>query len=143
MVVAGEHLANVFAGQFFYDDQVDVTAFRARAGDLGFNETAHLEALARVPVLSHECVAQTIAFLADFVGMLADLGLSMLREGQERGALRKSEEIFRHMTEESSDVIWHLDSDYRFDDVSPADERIRGFAQNEVCLLYTSPSPRD
>jgi diguanylate cyclase (GGDEF)-like protein/PAS domain S-box-containing protein len=133
LIVAGEHLANVFAGQFFYDDdQIDVAAFRARASRLSFDETAYVEALARVPVLSHERVAQTIAFLADFVGMLADLGLSVLREGRERDALRESEETFRYMTENSSDVIWHLDRDYRFDYISPADERIRGYTQNEV-----------
>ncbi len=47
-------------------------------------------------------------------------------------ALRESEEKFRYMTEHSSDVIWHLDRNYCFDYISPADERIRGFMQHEV-----------
>ena len=90
LVIDGAHLANLFTGQFFYDDdQVDVAAFRERAQRLGFDEPAYLEALARVPVLSHERVAQTISFLADFVGMLADLGLSALRRDQDRAALRE------------------------------------------------------
>lgn len=46
--------------------------------------------------------------------------------------LSESEEKFRYMTENSSDVIWHLDRDYRFDYISPADERMRGFRQDEV-----------
>ncbi len=46
--------------------------------------------------------------------------------------LRESEEKFRYMTENSSDVIWHLDQDYRFDYISPADERMRGYRQDEV-----------
>jgi len=46
--------------------------------------------------------------------------------------LRESEKIFRYMTENSSDVIWHLDRNYCFDYISPADERIRGFMQHEV-----------
>ena len=101
LVIDGAHLANLFTGQFFYDDdQVDVAAFRERAQRLGFDEPAYLEALARVPVLSHEHVARTIAFLAEFVGMLADLGLSALQSGQDRAALRESEERYRGLTED-------------------------------------------
>ena len=101
LVIDGAHLANLFTGQFFYDDdQVDVAAFRERAQRLGFDEPAYLEALARVPVLSHERVAQTISFLADFVGMLADLGLSALRRDQDRATLRESEERYRGLTED-------------------------------------------
>ena len=47
-------------------------------------------------------------------------------------ALLESEEKFRYMTENSSDIIWHLDENYRFDYISPADERMRGFSRDEV-----------
>jgi diguanylate cyclase (GGDEF)-like protein/PAS domain S-box-containing protein len=46
--------------------------------------------------------------------------------------LRESEEKFRYMTENSSDVIWHLDQDFRFDYVSPANERLTGYRLDEV-----------
>ncbi len=41
--------------------------------------------------------------------------------------LQKSEEKFRLITENSSDIIWHLDSNFFLTYISPADERIRGF----------------
>ncbi len=104
LVVADEHLANVFTGQFFYDDDdVDTAGFQAQARRLGFDEAAYLAALERVPVLPHERVAQTIAFLGDFVKVLADLGLSALRGEQEREALAVSSKrylsLFENMTE--------------------------------------------
>ncbi len=47
-------------------------------------------------------------------------------------ALRESEVHYRLLAEEASDVIWQLDSDYRFTYISPADERLRGFKADEV-----------
>ncbi len=50
--------------------------------------------------------------------------------------LQKSEEKFRIITENSSDIIWHLDSNFRVTYISPADERIRGFKQEDVIGTY-------
>jgi len=47
-------------------------------------------------------------------------------------ALRDSEAHYRLLAEEASDVIWQLDSDYRFTYISPADERLRGYRADEV-----------
>ena len=46
--------------------------------------------------------------------------------------LQKSEEKFRVITENSSDIIWHLDSNFLLTYISPADERKRGFKKEEV-----------
>ena len=46
--------------------------------------------------------------------------------------LQNSEEKFRIITENSSDIIWHLDSTFLLTYISPADERIRGFKREEV-----------
>ncbi|MCC5835800.1 MAG: transporter substrate-binding domain-containing protein [Opitutales bacterium] len=46
--------------------------------------------------------------------------------------LQKSEEKFRIITENSSDVIWHLDANFCVTYVSQADRRIRGFDREEV-----------
>ncbi len=46
--------------------------------------------------------------------------------------LQKSEEKFRIITENSSDIIWHLDSNLLLTYISDADERIRGFKKEDV-----------
>ena len=111
LIINGEHLANVFTGQFFYDDEIDAASFRERAQRLGFDEPAYLEALSRVPVLSHERVERTIGFVADFVGVLADLGMSALRGEREHEALRESEERYRQLFEAESDAVFLIDNE--------------------------------
>ena len=89
LVVAGEHVANVYTGQFFFeDDDVDREAFAERARRLGFDEAAYLAALDRVPVISHARLQKTIGFLADFVGMLGELGLERAAARAEARAAR-------------------------------------------------------
>lgn len=51
---------------------------------------------------------------------------------QKNNELQKSEEKFRIITENASDVIWHLDSNFCVTYISPADERIRGYKREEV-----------
>jgi two-component system, cell cycle sensor histidine kinase and response regulator CckA len=46
--------------------------------------------------------------------------------------LRESETHYRLLADEASDVIWKLDCNYRFTYISPADERLRGYAADEV-----------
>jgi ligand-binding sensor protein/anti-sigma regulatory factor (Ser/Thr protein kinase) len=106
LVVGGEHLANVYTGQFFFeDDDVDREAFAARARRLGFDESAYLEALDRVPVLSHERLQKTIAFLSDFVGMLGELGLSALEHERKHALLEESERRYRRLFDNATEGL--------------------------------------
>ena len=47
-------------------------------------------------------------------------------------ALQDSEDKFRFMTEKSADIIWHMDDQYHFTYISPADEKLRGYKAEEV-----------
>ena len=148
LVIDGEHLANVFTGQFFYDDdEIDTTWFRERARHLGFDEAEYLDALVRVPVLSHERVQETIAFLGSFVGMLADLGLSALQREREHTALGESESRYRRLvhTLSSAVVVYEATPDGRdfiIREFNQAAERIdRVDASNVVGRLVTSAYP--
>ena len=106
LVVAGEHLANVYTGQFFFDDDpVDRAEFAARARRLGFDEAAYLAALDRVPVISHAQLQRTVKFLGDFVSMLGEMGLSALERERKHAQLKKSEERYRRLFDSTSEGI--------------------------------------
>ncbi|WP_333803157.1 diguanylate cyclase domain-containing protein [Sulfurospirillum sp.] len=46
--------------------------------------------------------------------------------------LKESEELYRRLTEEVSDVIWKTDRDFIITYISPADERLRGYKAEEI-----------
>ena len=62
IVIRGEHIANLFSGQFFFDEP-DVVFFKKVAQTYGFDEKLYLEALNKVPVVSHEKVESALGFL--------------------------------------------------------------------------------
>ena len=62
--------------------------------------------------------------------MSAFTNLSVQKKAEE--SLRESEEKYRFMTENTSDVIWYLDQDYIYQYISPSDEIMRGFVQKEM-----------
>ncbi len=114
LIVAGDHVANIYTGQFFFeDDEVDPAAFAERARRLGFDEQAYLEALARVPVLSHQRLETMIAFLADFVGMLGEMGLSTLLHEEKHEELKESEKRYRRLFDDSTEglIVFRIERD--------------------------------
>jgi ligand-binding sensor protein/anti-sigma regulatory factor (Ser/Thr protein kinase) len=106
LIVAGQHLANIFTGQFFFDDdEVDPEVFAERARRLGFDERAYMEAFRRVPVLSHQRLRKAIVFFADFVSMLGEMGMTELLRQREQEALRDSELRYRHLFDNAAEGI--------------------------------------
>ena len=142
LVVAGEHLANVYTGQFFFDDDpVDREEFAARARRLGFDEAAYLAALDRVPVISHAQLQRTVKFLADFVGMLGEMGLSALERERKHAQLKKSEERYRRLFDSTSEgiVVFRAEraedgdvADLVIVDVNPVQEARTGLRHREL-----------
>lgn len=114
LIVSGEHVANIFTGQFLFDDDVvDVDAFAERARRLGFDEEAYLDALARVPVISHECLEKRVRFLSDLAGMLGEMGLSALLREQKQIQLQESERRYRHLFDNATDglLVFRVEQD--------------------------------
>jgi PAS domain S-box-containing protein len=145
IIVGGEHLGNIFTGQFFFEDEtVDRESFRAQARRYGFDEEAYLAALDRVPRLSHETVDRGMAFFLQLADMLSQLGYSNVKLGRllaERDrltdSLRESEERLRLLGDNLPDSAVYQythepDGGVRFVHMSAGIERLNGVSVEEV-----------
>ncbi|MBK8882744.1 MAG: PAS domain S-box protein [Bacteroidales bacterium] len=95
IVINGEHIANLFSGQFFFD-KPDLEFFKKQAKKYGFNEKKYLKALQLVPVVSREKVKAAMDFLLNMTQLISEITLKKLEQSQLNEALRKSEERSRN-----------------------------------------------
>ena len=54
----------------------------------------------------------------------------------QREALRASEDHFRMLAEDMADIVWKADAQMRFTYINAADQKVRGFAREEVVGTY-------
>jgi signal transduction histidine kinase/ActR/RegA family two-component response regulator len=89
--VCGEHVANFFTGQFFFEPP-DSAAFRRQAGEFGFDEQAYLEALAETPIFTEQQVRSMMDFLIRLAQMIGETGLARVRLQEANQELRQHRE---------------------------------------------------
>lgn len=87
--VGGEHVANFFTGQFFFEPP-DIEYFRRQAQEFGFDEQTYLEALAEAPIFTEEQVRLMMDFLTQLAQIIGEMGLSHMRLQE------ANEELQRH-----------------------------------------------
>ncbi len=94
IMVRGQHVGNVFSGQFFVDDEpLDYELFRAQARRYGFNEEEYIAALQAVPRISRDSLTTGMNFLLKLAHMLSELSqtnIKLARSLSERDALTAS-----------------------------------------------------
>ena len=76
LYVGTEHLANIYTGQFFYDDdEIDENTFINQAKKYGFDKDAYMEAFQRIPRYSRETIQHLMKFLVKFTTYVSRIGL--------------------------------------------------------------------
>ncbi len=80
IIVAGKHMANLFFGQFLYEeDEEDIHYFEKQAKLFGFDQQEYLTALNKVPRLKRERVQQIMAYYAKLVDIITDQAFKNLK----------------------------------------------------------------
>lgn len=147
IMVGGQHVGNLFSGQFFFDDEpLDIELFRTQVRQYGFDEAAYMATLERVPRLSRETVERAVTFLAKLAQMISLLNYSNIRLARslhERetltDSLRQSEERYRSLFENNHSVMLLIDP--KSGDIinaNPAACAFYGYSQAELTGLKIS-----
>jgi PAS domain S-box-containing protein len=94
IVINGQHIANLFSGQFFFE-KPDMSFFRDKANKYGFDEEKYIEALKNVPVVSKEQVHVAMNFLLDVTQLISEVSFQKMEQSELNIALKESEERFK------------------------------------------------
>lgn len=96
IIIFGEHLATVFVGQFFYEDEIiDEELFRKQAREFGFDEDEYIESLRRTPVFPREKVKYIMEYYTGLVKTLAESGYRLLKYKSSEEKLEKNQKYFK------------------------------------------------
>jgi PAS domain S-box-containing protein len=101
ILVDGFHLATLFLGQFFYEDEsFDRNFFIRQSEQFSYDAPAYLAALDRVPVLDRERVGNILDYNVAFAGFIADLAQKKLHFSRELGERKRAEEALQKARDE-------------------------------------------
>ncbi len=139
--ISGEHLATIFTGQFFYeDDKPDVEFFRAQAREFGFDEAEYLDALSRVQVCSREKIRHLMEYYRCLVQVMAEAGLRNLELSREVTARERAEKELKELNEQLEQRVAErtaqmLESNERLEQEFAAREQMIGELQlTQFCV---------
>ncbi|TCT22752.1 PocR ligand-binding domain-containing protein [Thiobaca trueperi] len=96
--VGGEHVANLFTGQFFFEPP-DLDSFRRQADEFGFNERAYLAALVEAPIFTEPQVRSMMDFLTRLAQAIGEMGLTGLRLQQNNRELQQHREHLEELVQ--------------------------------------------
>ena len=94
ITIGGEHVANFFTGQFFFEPP-DRTYFLHQAKAFGFEESAYISAMERAPIFSPEQVQSMMGFFTRLAKVMGEMGLAKLRLEQANTKLQTSAAIIQ------------------------------------------------
>ncbi len=135
--ISGTHLATLFLGQFFYENEIpDRSTFVRQAEKFNFNLDAYLGALTRVPVFSRKRVAQILDYSQYLPVFLSDLAEGSLAKTAAVENFKKSEENYRLLFENVNQAVFlvEISEDFRKDRLVDANRKARnryGYTKKE------------
>jgi PAS domain S-box-containing protein len=119
IIVAGRHLATMFLGQFFYEDEEpEREYFIHQASEFGFDHDGYLAALDRVPRFSHEKVNNILEYDKALASFIADLAERSLQKMQAEEETRASERKFHTILDQAYQFIALLSTEGRIQEAN-------------------------
>jgi diguanylate cyclase (GGDEF)-like protein/PAS domain S-box-containing protein len=91
IVIKGEHFANLFTGQFFFEEP-SMDFFKKQARQYNFDESLYLSAVKKVPVVTEAKVKVTMEVLVQIIEMISDLTVEKIEQQKANSLLEISYE---------------------------------------------------
>jgi PAS domain S-box-containing protein len=110
IVIRGEHIANLFSGQFFFE-KPNILFFKKQAKEYGFDEKKYLDVLKKVPVITKDKIQGAMDFLLSMTEVISELTLHKLEQDELNKALKESEIQYRNLANAGSALIWTSGTD--------------------------------
>ena len=131
IIIEGEHVANVFVGQFLLEPP-DLDFFRRQASRYGFEKTSYLEALADVPHISEERLPSILAFLSSFAEMVANMGLKQIKALEAQKTLKVNQTFLNLLIKTVPDLVWLKDPEGKYLACNPRFENFFGAKEKDI-----------
>ena len=139
IMVGGQHVGNVFSGQFFFEEEpVDYEFFRAQARKYCFDEKEYMAALGAVPRISREWLDAGMDFLmklAQTISQLSYSNIKLARSLAQQDALTKSLKRVKEEWERTFDSVPDL--------MAIMDDRHRIVRANRAMAQRLGVSPQE
>jgi PAS domain S-box-containing protein len=133
IVVVGHHLATMFLGQFFYEEEaLDRDFFIKLAHEFGFDVDEYLAALDRVPVFNREKVDYILEYDKALVSFIADIAEQSLLKIKADEIIRESERKFHAVFDNAYQFLGLLSIDGRLLEANITALRFSGVKEADV-----------
>lgn len=133
IVISGEHIATIFLGQFFYEDEkIDMEYFRAQALEFGFNEKEYLEALNKVPKYSRERVEQILTYYQGLIMTLTESGIRQVELMKSKKELVEGKRYLSTIFNSVNDAIFIHDIYGNIVDANETAISMFGYSRDEL-----------
>ncbi|MHC1729790.1 MAG: PAS domain S-box protein [Syntrophobacteraceae bacterium] len=133
IVLAGHHLATMFLGQFFYEEEApDREFFIQLAHEFGFDVDEYLVALDLVPIFSHEKVDYILEYDKALVNFIADIAEQSLLKIKADEIIRESERKFHAIFDHAYQFLGLLSIDGRVLEANRTALRFSGIEEADV-----------
>lgn len=104
IIVGGDHVANFFTGQFFFEPPEE-DFFVRQAEAYGFDTGAYLQALHEVPVFSEQHVQMMMEFFTRLARLMGEMGLARKRLEEANAELRRHQEHLEELVNERTTAL--------------------------------------
>jgi len=114
IMIDGEHVANMFSGQFFLkEENRDLSFFEAQAEKYGFDREKYLEAARQVPTYTEEQARKNAKVLLELATMLAKMGKTTLELQELNRSLEEKHVRLQHLDKLKDDFLANTSHELR------------------------------